>query len=252
MLAAVVEDERNRSAIRQRPDTAGRHVGFDLEIDVVDHGHHRFADGEPGADLGVNGGDDAGIGRLDRGPGEIDLGEREAGSSADAGRLRRADGALGDDHLLPGVVVASLAERRRIPKPFQPAKLLAAKHRLGRQALHLRLRLVDDRRKAIALGPEPDRVEHGNRIARPHAIADLDMELGDRACRACGDLACAPRDQAPDDRHGLRHRLHAHLVDGDHGRRLLGCRFRHAWAEPERKPDGDGSEASQASPNTAE
>ena len=123
--------------------------------------------------------------------------------------------------------------------PFQPSQLLAVKGRLGYQALHLSLGLVDDRRQTIALGPKPDRVENGDGVARLNAIADRYVERRDRPCGARGDLACPLCDQTPDHRHGLRHGLHAHLVDGDHGRRLLGCPLARARPEPERSGNGD-------------
>ena len=248
VLAAVVEDECHRRAIDQRRDAARRHVGLDLEIDVVEQGHHRLADGEPCADFGVNAGDDAGIGRLDGGPGEIDLGEREARGRAHARRIRRADGAFGDDHFLLGVLVAALAERGRIAEPFEAAQLLAVKGRLGGHALELRLRLVDDRRQTVALGAEPDRVENGDGLTPLHAVAHLDVKRGNRACGTRRDLARAPRDQAPDHRHRLRHRLHPHLVDGDHGRRLLGRPIGHARAEPERCGGGNAGKTPKDSP----
>ena len=233
VLGPVVEDERDDRVGIQRIDALRRHVGLDLQVAVVDHGHHPAADAEPGADLGVDDGDDAGIGRHDRGPREIDLGQRKAGGRAEPRRLRRADGALRDDHLLPRVLEAALAEGCRVPEPFEPAQLLAAQRRLGLQPLDLRLRLVDERRQAVALGAEPDRVENGDRVARRHAVADRDMEPGDGACGARGNLPCLPGDQAPDHRYRLRHGLHAHRVDGDH-RRLLGRSLRHACADAER------------------
>ena len=204
VAAAVGKRNVDHGSRHQAGDAAVGHVGLDFQVVLVDQRHHRIADPQIGAGLGMAMADHPRIGRRHPPPAKVVLGKLEAGARPRHHRGGGGHRGLGHRQVLDGVVVARLVEGGRGADALEAGELVAllGEPRFGRLAQ--RRHLAGGGAGEVATPGQAVDIEHRQHVAGADAIADLYCHLGDRAFGARRHHPGLAGDEAADHRHRLR------------------------------------------------